>query len=319
MSTPNEAHADPADGGLVRLQKYLSDAGIASRRKAEELIEAGRVLINGQVRDTLPVFVDPAQDEIIVDGAVVRRARHEYFMVHKPKGVVCTNRDPAGRIRAIDLLPTGIGRLFVVGRLDEESTGLLLMTNDGELAERLTHPRYGIPKTYRVEVRGYVTDEEVQRLKRGVHLSEGKASATDVELVHRSRQSSILMISLREARNRQVRRMLARLSHAVRTLKRVQIGPLELRGLPLGASRRLLPRELAQLREATSDRTGRRRSAGGRKRRRERAAPVESAPAGSTGRAAAGKKPAGRAAGRTAPPAPRRSDGNDRPRRRVIS
>jgi 23S rRNA pseudouridine2605 synthase len=236
----------------IRLHRFLADAGVASRRRAEELIKAGRVLVNCEIVDTLPAFVDPQSDRVVVDGTPVRIQPAEYFLLHKPKGVVCTNRDPAGRLRAVDLLPPTRARLNVVGRLDADSTGLLLMTNDGELAERITHPRFGMPKVYRVEVRGQVPTDLGVRLKKGVYLAEGKASASEVEIVHRSRQSSVLRITLREGRNRQVRRMLARLDHAVKSLKRVQVGPLSLKGLPVGACRRLTPRELAELRRAVS-------------------------------------------------------------------
>lgn len=238
-----------APAGKVRLQKFLSDAGVASRRHAEELIREGRVLVNNRLIDTLPAFVDPAQDKVIANGVPVRPQRREYFLVHKPKGVVCTNRDPGGRPRAIDLLPALGVRLFPVGRLDADSTGLLMMTNDGELAEQISHPRHGVPKTYRAEVRGKVPGDLPAQLKKGVYLSDGKARVTEVEVVHASRQRSVLMITLREGRNRQVRRMLARLKFPVRTLKRVQIGPLSLRGLPVGAARRLTPKELATLRK----------------------------------------------------------------------
>jgi len=234
----------------VRLQKFLSDTGVASRRRAEEMILAGRVLVNNEVVDTLPAFVDPAEDRVIVDGVRVRPQRLEYFLVHKPKGVVCTNSDPAGRVRAIDLLPELPVRLFPVGRLDEESTGLLLMTNDGELAQWITHPRYGVPKTYYVEVRGRAAPDLPARMKAGVFLAEGKARASDVEVVHSGSDRSALQITLREGRNRQVRRMLVRLGHPVRKLKRVQIGPLSLHGLAVGAARRLTTKELAQLRAA---------------------------------------------------------------------
>lgn len=239
----------PGPRARSRLQKFLSDAGVASRRAAEEWILAGRVLVNDRIVDTLPAFVDPDQDHVVVDGAPVRPRRLDYFLVHKPKGVVCTNRDPSGRVRAIDLLPDLRVRLFPVGRLDADSTGLLLMTNDGRLAERITHPRFGIPKTYRAEVRGQVPNDLPAQMKKGVHLAEGKAQVGAVEIVHTSRQRSVLMITLREGRNRQVRRMLARLGYPVRTLKRVQIGPLSIRGLPLGAARRLTPKELAALRK----------------------------------------------------------------------
>ncbi len=249
-SVPGVADGSPpgAETGKVRLQKFLSDAGVASRRHAEELILEGHVLVNDRVVDALPAFVDPGRDRVVVDGTPVRPQRLEYFMVNKPKGVVCTNRDPGGRVRVADLLPDLKSRLFPVGRLDAESTGLVLMTNDGELAQRLTHPRYGVPKTYHAEVRGRVPDDLPARLRQGIYLAEGPARADRVEVVYAGNDRSSLLITLREGRNRQIRRMLARLGHPVKKLKRISIGPLSLRGLPLGAARRLTARELAELR-----------------------------------------------------------------------
>lgn len=234
----------------VRLQKFLSDAGIASRRHAEALILEGRVRVNGVTVDALPAFVTPGEDDVRVDGQRVRPQRLEYFIAHKPKGVVCTNSDPAGRVRAVDLLPKLPVRLFPVGRLGEDSTGLLLLTNDGELAQRITHPRYGVPKTYRAEVKGRVPDDLPEKLRKGVYLAEGRARASSVQIVHVSDDCSVLMLTLCERRDREVRRMLARLGYPVRTLKRVQIGPVTLRGLPLGACRRLDADEIEALRAA---------------------------------------------------------------------
>lgn len=267
--------------GKTRLQKFLSDAGVASRRKAEELILEGAVLVNGEVVDELPAFVNPREDKVVANGVPVRPQRHEYFLVHKPKNVVCTNRDPAGRPLAVDLLPEMRARLFPVGRLDADSTGLLLMTNDGELAERITHPRYGVPKTYRAEVRGQVPNELTEKLRKGLYLSEGKVRVSEVEIVHAARERSVLMITLREGRNRQVRRMLARLGYPVKKLKRVQIGPLSVRRLPVGAARRLTPKELDALREALEE-----AEAGARRKRKPRKN------AGRGGRKASGKKQA---------------------------
>jgi 23S rRNA pseudouridine2605 synthase len=297
-----------AETEQIRLQKLLSEAGVASRRRAEELIAAGRVLVNDVIVDQLPVFVDPQNDRVVVDGAPVRIQPPEYFLVHKPKGVVCTNRDPAGRPRAVDLLPPTRARLNVVGRLDTDSTGLLLMTNDGELAERITHPRLGVPKVYRVEVRGQVPRDIVAKMKRGVHLAEGKAAASEVDIVHRGRQASVLQITLREGRNRQVRRMLARLGHPVKTLKRVQIGPLRITGLPVGACRRLTAHELRDLRRAveaagskasggtaTRQRKGERLSGRGQAKRASRGPDLQP-----------GGRPQERAADRSGRPKPRR-------------
>ncbi len=233
----------------MRLQRFLADAGVASRRRCEEMILEGRVLVNDQLIEALPAFVDPESDVIVVDGSRVRAQPNEYFLIHKPKGVVCTNRDPAGRPRAIDLLPPNIPRLFVVGRLDVDSSGLLLATNDGELATMVMHPRYGVPKLYHVEVRGQVENDLPAKLRKGVWLAEtGRAQASEVRVLHRARSESVLLVTLREGRNREVRRMFARFGYPVRKLKRIQIGPLTIKGLPLGACRRLTARELELLR-----------------------------------------------------------------------
>jgi 23S rRNA pseudouridine2605 synthase len=265
-STAEKIMPPTAHREKVRLQKFLSDAGVASRRHAEELILDGRVLVNDEVVDALPAFVDPRQDTVLVDGTAVRVQPLAYWLVHKPKGVVCTTSDPAGRTRAIDLLPPLRQRLFVVGRLDAESTGLLLLTNDGELAQQVTHPRYGVAKVYEAEVRGRVSADLPEQMRRGVYLAEGRARASRVEIVRATNKQSILRITLREGRNRQVRRMLARLGHAVRKLKRLQIGPLSVKGLPVGAARaatvavvKALRRELAEAAATQAARASRRR------------------------------------------------------------
>lgn len=230
-----------------RLQKVLAAAGAGSRRACEQLILDGRVSVNGRVPETMPVLVDAGRDRIEVDGKPVRAERCVYFLLHKPKGVVCTNNDPSGRLRAVDLLGGVRERVYPVGRLDEDATGLLLLTNDGDLAERIMHPRYGVPKTYRAEVSGRVDHETIQQLRGGVRLSEGRTSPADATIVHSDRQISVLEITLRDARNREVRRMLAKVGHNVRKLKRIAIGPLTLGPLPIGAYRPLLPRELERL------------------------------------------------------------------------
>ena len=246
----NHSDHESAPGGAVRVQKFLSDAGVASRRHAEEMILDGRVSVNGAVLMQLPAFVDPQRDDVRVDGRRVRVQAHEYFLANKPKGFVCTNDDPSGRPMAVELLPQMEARLFVVGRLDVESTGLLLLTNDGELAQRVTDPRSGLTKVYRATVRGRVGDDLPARLKRGVYLSEGRARANDVVIIHRDREVSTLEITLGEGPNRQVRRMLAGLGYPVRQLKRISIGPLTVKAIPLGASRRMTERELSQLKKA---------------------------------------------------------------------
>jgi 23S rRNA pseudouridine2605 synthase len=232
-----------------RLQKVLAAAGIASRRECEQIILDGRVRVNGKTVLSLPALVDPARDAILVDGRPLKREEKVYFLLHKPKGVHCTNYDPAGRPRAVDLMVGVRHRVFPVGRLDADSTGLLLMTNDGELAERLAHPRYGVPKTYRAHVNGAVTADDLARLHKGVWLAEGKTHVSDAKIIHRGRDRSVIEITLQEGRNREVRRVLARLGHNVRKLMRIRIGPLSLRGLPPGGFRPLTREELKELRE----------------------------------------------------------------------
>jgi 23S rRNA pseudouridine2605 synthase len=223
---------------------------LGSRRQCEELIGQGRVEIDRQVVAELGTRVDPAAQEIRVDGTVLHRRSHVYYALNKPTGVLCTNNDPAGRARAIDLVPPNAGRLFSVGRLDLGSEGLILLTNDGELANRLTHPRYGVEKTYRVLVAGQPTAEELEQLRRGIHLAEGVARVARVKVVQKQRQSSALEMVLDEGRNREIRRALARVGHKVLRLTRVAIGPLRLGKLKPGEFRRLSPAEVGELQGA---------------------------------------------------------------------
>jgi 23S rRNA pseudouridine2605 synthase len=231
-----------------RLQKLLARAGAGSRRACEEIITAGRVTVDGKVVSELGAKADLATQDVRLDGSRIRPEPAEYWILNKPKGVVCTNFDPAGRRRPIDLMHGTRARLFPVGRLDADSKGLLLMTNDGEFANRLTHPRYGVPKTYLAAVGGDVTGGDVHHLLRGVHLAEGRARAAVVQVVKRGRNRSIVRITLREGRNRQIRRVLARLQHPVLDLVRTRIGRIGLTGLGAGMSRRLMPEEIEYLR-----------------------------------------------------------------------
>ncbi len=232
-----------------RLQKILASAGLGSRRECEELILQGRVRVNRKRVDQLPVLVDPDTDKIQVDGRAIRLERKVYYLLNKPKGVLCTQRDPAGRRRAVDLLADVPERVYPVGRLDADSQGMVLLTNDGELAAGLTHPRYGVPKTYRARVKGRMSGEVLEKLRQGIWLSEGKTQPARVRLTYRSRDHSALEITLREGRNRQVRRMLAKLGHPVRELTRIRIGRLSLRGLGVGRYRPLQPAEVKALQD----------------------------------------------------------------------
>jgi 23S rRNA pseudouridine2605 synthase len=236
-----------------RLQKVLAAAGLGSRRECEELITAGRVEVDRKMVPELGTRVDAAKQEIRVDGEVLSLGRRFYHAVNKPRGVVTTNRDPAGRPRVIDLVPTRGARMFAIGRLDLYSEGLILVTNDGELANRLTHPRYGVPKTYLVEVAGRPSPEILAQLRRGIHLAEGIARAEEVKVKSHHKGSSMLEMVLREGRNREIRRLLARVGHKVLRLTRVAVGPVRLGKLPPGASRPLTRDEVHALREAAEE------------------------------------------------------------------
>ena len=287
-------YADNARG--IRLQKAMADAGVASRRACEEMIEAGRVEVNGQLVKALPAWVDPAEDVIEVDGhKLPRRKQHTakelrgkslgatpfdrvVLAVHKPKRVICTNDDPEGRRKVIDLVDAPFAqRLFPIGRLDFESTGLILLTNDGELAQRLTHPSYEVPKQYLVTVKGRVEDEDLKTLQKGLFLavkdddgnetgSAKRAKIEQISIMRRDQsatrgqkrgigreaqsESTVLSITLKEGQNREIRRLLARVGYPVKKLKRVAIGPVRLKGLAVGAWRPLHANELRKLSQA---------------------------------------------------------------------
>jgi 23S rRNA pseudouridine2605 synthase len=225
----------------VRLVKYLAHSGVASRRAAEELIAAGRVRVGGAV------VTDPARDvgegtKVEVDGRVVALEPPEVWAVNKPAGIVSTAREP-GRRGAVTELVDSPGRLYPVGRLDVDSTGLILLTNDGELANRLTHPRYGVPKTYRARLARPPSDRDLDRLRRGVRLDDGMTAPAEVG----RRGERELEITIREGRKRQIRRMVEAVGNEVEALTRTRVGSLELGGLPRGAARRLDEREVAAL------------------------------------------------------------------------
>lgn len=239
-----EQDAEPPSG--ERLQKVLASAGIASRRDCEELITQGRVEVDGKVVSELGVRVDPARADIKVDGVTLAKPKLVYFAVNKPAGVLCTNDDPDGRERVIDLVPSK-ERLFTIGRLDQYSEGLILVTNDGALANKLAHPRYEVPKEYLVEVAGHLAPEDIRKLLKGVHLAEGVAKVDKLYIRHRRPGCMILEMVLREGKNREIRRVLARLGHKVMKLKRIAYGSLRLAKMPAGAHRRLTVGEVRQL------------------------------------------------------------------------
>lgn len=222
------------------------------------MILAGEIEVDGETVTTLPCLVDPKIARISVRGMTLAPpAASRTVMVFKPRGVVCTSSDPHRRRRAIDIVPHRPGeRLYAVGRLDVDSSGLLLLTNDGELANRLTHPRYGVHKGYEVMVEGRIDEAAIEKLKRGVFLPHrrrdggSKASPAELKVLRRDRDRSVLYVQLSEGRNRQIRRMLERLGHEVKRLRRISMGPLTLTGLRPGQWRELLPNELESLERA---------------------------------------------------------------------
>ena len=227
-----------------RLHKYLAHCGIASRRECETLIEEGRVEVNGKVVTTLGTTVETASDEIKVDGERVRQEKKVYYLVNKPRGYLCTNHDQHGRPRVVDLVPE-TKRIYTVGRLDEDSEGLILLTNDGTLANVITHPKFEVDKTYKLLVRGTVEKDAVKKVESGVWLSDGRTAPAHVRRIARKGPNSQVTVTLWEGRNRELRRIFAKVGLRVQTLTRTAIGPLRMEGMPTGAWRRVHPRELA--------------------------------------------------------------------------
>jgi len=233
-----------------RLQKILASAGVASRRRCEQLILEGHIKVNGRLIDSLPAFADLESDVITADGRRVRPEPKVFFLLNKPKGVVCTNSDPQGRKKAIDLIKTA-WRIFCVGRLDIDTTGLIILTNDSKLANRLTHPRYGLSKTYIAQVKGRVTADELERLKRGIWLAEGKTRRSTVKLLKKGPVNSLIQIRIAQGLNRQIRRMLAKVNLPVKSLKRTKIGKIDSKGLGIGKYRPLTGPEIKYLKKIT--------------------------------------------------------------------
>ncbi|MSR18404.1 MAG: rRNA pseudouridine synthase [Phycisphaerales bacterium] len=280
----------------IRLQKALAAAGIDSRRRCEELIEQGLVQVNGHFIDALPAWVDPEKDSILVEGKPLRKQqRGVYVMLFKPKGVLSTVRDPEGRPGVLDMVEHySKARLFPVGRLDIDASGLILLTNDGELANRLTHPRYEMTKGYELTVKGEVGADSIRRIEQKLFVtaeSRGTARGTtsSLEIITRDRDRTILYMELRESRNREIRPVMLALGHPVTKMRRVRIGPLELKSLAVGEWRDLTTEELGRLRkEAFADAATifRRRSAAEQKAKSRNEASPPSAVASAAPRAA---------------------------------
>ncbi len=268
------------------MQRVLAAAGYGSRRSCEALITEARVEVDGEIVVELGTQVDPDQSKIFVDGIRLRRQPLAYFLLNKPVGVVTTNHDPQGRPRVVDLIPAE-SRVYPVGRLDRSSEGLILLTNDGELAQQLTHPRYGVRKVYQVTVAGQVTRETMKNMQEGIFIAEGRVRVEGARIRKARSRATDLEITLREGKNREIRRILARFGHKVQRLRRIAIGPLRLGEMPVGAHRPLTAAELEKLRNEMH---------AARKRARGDTAPGE--PAESSSRRPRGQQGAGGKAGR---------------------
>lgn len=239
----------------LRIQKYLAEIGVASRRAVEEMVLEHRISVNGKTITELPCFVQPEQDTIRVDGRLIKKPRNieggrVYYLLNKPRGVVCSQSDPSGKPLAVDLIPKISQRVYCVGRLDVDSTGLIILTNDGSLTQYLTHPKYGVSKTYVVSIDGSITAEDIEKLKKGMYLDGKKTQGVGVRVMKRGAHGSILSMQLTEGRNREIRRMLARLGYNVEKLKRTAIGPLTDRGLKIGSGRVLSDAEVSKLKKS---------------------------------------------------------------------
>ncbi len=247
---PAKKTAGSPSSDSQRLQRLLASAGFGSRRQCEDLIEAGRVAVDGQVITKLGTTADLNLNTVHVDGVMLKKQKLVYYAVNKPVGVVTTNRDPHGRPRVVDLVPHS-ERVFPVGRLDRNSDGLILLTNDGDLAQRLTHPKFGVRKIYRVTVAGKVGTETMKQMRMGIYIAEGFVKVEGAKLLKSRPRSTEMEIVLREGKNREIRRILARLGHKVQSLRRIAVGPLRLGDLPPGAYRVVLREEVKKLWTAT--------------------------------------------------------------------
>lgn len=245
---PEEVDESGEDGDRMRLQKFLAMAGVDSRRKCEEYIRTGRVTVDSEVVTDPARSVNPLKQDVRLDSERLRMPRLRYFLVNKPKGFLCTNHDPQGRPKAVDLVPASEQRMFTVGRLDEMTQGMLLITNDGDLAQRLAHPRFEVIRRYRCHVAGIPHPETLKQLREGMYFAEGFFKFRNVHIHRRKGQSAILEMELQEGKNREIRRLMARVGHKVLALERIEFGPLQLGSLAPGRHRELQPFEIHELR-----------------------------------------------------------------------
>jgi len=235
----------------IRLQKIIADAGYASRREAEKLIEEGRVTVNGKIAK-LGDKADPETDHIKIDGKLLKKTKKDYIYIilNKPKKVMCTTSDPEVRETIMDLIKGIKKRVWPVGRLDYHSEGLVLITNDGELTLRLTHPKYKVEKVYEVKVKDLPDEKKIEKLRKGIWLEDGKTLPCEIEFLKKTKENSWFKVTIREGKKRQIRRMFHAIGHDVMKLKRIAIGPIKLGKLPLGAYRPLNEKEIIALKKS---------------------------------------------------------------------
>ncbi len=244
MTKPDQEH--PTVPGM-RLQRFLAQCGLGSRRECEELIVTGRITIDGKTVSKLGTNVKPLEQKVTLDGEKLKLERKKYYLLNKPPGFLCTSKDPQGRRTVFDLFPEGGPRLFSVGRLDENTTGLLIVTNDGNLAQKLTHPKYRIHRIYKAQIAGHPDREVFTQLKEGLFFTEGKFKVYDIRPIKKQGRSTWVEITMTEGQNREIRRLLARTGHKVMKLERIGFGPIRLGRVPMGQFRELRREELGGL------------------------------------------------------------------------
>jgi len=245
----DKASSKKEDGNVltIRLQRYLAQCGLGSRRECEELITTGRVSINGKSVTELGTTMSPANDAVELDGEKLKLERKRYYVLNKPPGFLCTAHDPHGRRVVLDLFPPDGPRLFTVGRLDENTTGLLIVTNDGDLAQKLAHPSYRVFRVYKAQVAGHPPREVFDELKKGMYFTEGKFRVQNIKPIKKQGQSTWVEITMCEGQNREIRRLFARAGHKVMKLERISFGPVKMGRISIGEYRELRKTELEAL------------------------------------------------------------------------
>lgn len=231
----------------TRLNKYIASSGLCSRRKADELIESGVVLVNGKRVTELGFSVQP-KDKVFVNGKLIHPVRHEYYRFYKPAGYITTSEDEKGRKTIYDLLPEHLHHLKPVGRLDRESTGLIILTNDGDLINELTHPSVKVPKLYRVSINGKITQNDIDKMYKGIEIEPGKKAYAEVDVLDIDNNHTVMEVMLYQGLNRQIRKMFEHLGVEVLTLKRIQHATLNLDGLKRGDVKPIKPQQIKELR-----------------------------------------------------------------------